>query len=186
MPVLIDTNSEEAKERRKWEMFHTEYGPPGRPYEQVRSECHWPVMLYRAQPIPGSLPGAGKIACGTELPSRHLFNDDQSWERACEAVNHFARSCQRIVNDETEYKRAKAEGFCDTSLEAVAAAEKEQHYIAEVAAHRAYEDRNMSDAAKAEVAKAEAEHFGHLPAVPEAPRVKRKYTRRAKPVPPAA
>ena len=45
--------------------------------------------------------------------------------------------------------------------------------------------RARLDAAKAEIAAAEAAHFGHLPEIKEQPRQKRKYTRR-NPTPPAA
>jgi hypothetical protein len=46
-------DSEYAKERRKWESQHTEFGPPGRPYvHQV-----YPAMLYKAvRPSTGGPP----------------------------------------------------------------------------------------------------------------------------------
>jgi len=44
MPVLHAPESQYAKEMRKWEAHHTQYGPPGRPF--VHRE--FPKMLYLA------------------------------------------------------------------------------------------------------------------------------------------
>ena len=165
MAILIDTDSEEAKERRKWEQHPSPYGPPGNPY-RFRA---FPAMLYRARQIPPGMPGAGKWATGLERPSRHWFPSPEAWDRACQEIDSFARSTQITVNDEAEYKRARAEGWCDSAPEAEQAALAAQQELSTLAAHRAYEDRNMSEGAKAEAAAAEAEHFGHRPAIPEQP-----------------
>ncbi|HEX7936763.1 MAG TPA: hypothetical protein VF573_27330 [Paraburkholderia sp.] len=44
MPVVHTPESEYAKEMRKWEAHHTQYGPPGRPF--VFSE--YPLRMYKA------------------------------------------------------------------------------------------------------------------------------------------
>lgn len=44
MPVVYTPESGYAKETRKWEAHHTQFGPPGRPY--VFSE--YPSRMYRA------------------------------------------------------------------------------------------------------------------------------------------
>ena len=46
--ILWSPDSDYAKERRKWEAQHTQFGPPGRPF--VYAE--YPLMLYRAKRRP--------------------------------------------------------------------------------------------------------------------------------------
>jgi hypothetical protein len=166
MPILIDTDSAEAKERRQWEQYPSAYGPPGNPY-RFRP---FPAMLYRAQQIPAGFPGAGKWVTGMDRPSKFHFRSTDEWGAACEAVESFARGCQIVVNDEAEYKRARADGWCDSPKEAEAAAIEEQNRISTAAAERAYADRNMGEKAKAEAAEYEAENFGHHPEIPVQPK----------------
>jgi hypothetical protein len=164
MAILIDTDSEEAKERRKWEQHQSVWGPPGNPY-RFRP---FPAMLYKARQIPSGMPGAGKWATGMERPAKVQFATAEAWDNACQAVEVFVRSCQMIVNNDEEYKRAKEAGWCDTAPLAEEAAQLEQKKIGDETAERNYRDRMMSEKAKAEVAEYEAENFGHQPEIPVA------------------
>lgn len=192
MPVLVDTDSEEAKERRKWEMDLTQWGAPGRPRSRVARQSPFAsdapgvvaggVMLYRAQRIPGGFPGAGKIATGCELPKRYGFASDDMFKYACDAAHEFAASCQLVVHSDEEYKRAKDQGWSDTSADAIEAFEREEHKVAELAANRAAGEVRMSDAARAEAAAVDADNFEHVPEIPEAPRARRGRPPNPKPV----
>jgi hypothetical protein len=163
MAILVDTDSEEAKERRKWEQHPSVYGPPGNPYV-FRP---FPAMLYRAAQVPPGLPGQGKWVTGMDRPSKTQFRSSEEWDAACQFVETFVRGCQTVVQNEAEYKRAKAEGWHDTPPEAEKAALEEQKKIGDEAAHRAFLDRRLSEKALAEVEKYEAENFGHQPVIPE-------------------
>lgn len=48
MAVVHTVDSEYAKEMRKWEATHTQYGPPGRPYTYVA----YPTRMYKATRLP--------------------------------------------------------------------------------------------------------------------------------------
>ena len=75
----------------------------------------------------------------------------------------------RIVKTPAEHE-ALGSGWYESPVAALEAVRRRNDEIAQVAAHRAYEDRNMSAGAKAEAAKVEdaAETF-----VPEIPETKR-------------
>jgi hypothetical protein len=67
MSVLWSPESEYAKERRRWETQHTEFGPPGR---EARF-TEWPIMLYRATRHPNGGPPI----------IEHIIADDEQQER---------------------------------------------------------------------------------------------------------
>jgi hypothetical protein len=184
MGVIITSSSDYGKELAKWEMFPQPWAPsPGRPFMQRE----FPLMVYRA-----TVRFDGKVSVGE--------GDDRTFGGAPGSAEQFTRQCQRIVNDEDELKRAQSEGWRRTQKEALEQAEKEQRFLETAAAHRAHEDRNMSEAAKKEAAEADAATPEHVAEVPEKPRlhkppepaeedtevlddpakprVKRKYTRR--------
>jgi len=52
MSIVWSQDSEYAKERRRWETTHTEFGPPGR---EARF-TEWPLMIYRAKRNPNGGP----------------------------------------------------------------------------------------------------------------------------------
>ena len=171
--IAIVQGSAYAKEMEKFEQFPSKYGSnPGRPYVYRP----FPKMLYRAQMYNGAM------TCMAAPPNPLEFNDPREYERKEELARRFNESCTRIVHSEAEMSRAFEDNWREGPAEAVACLQKREQSRADAAAHRNYEDRNMSDTAKAEV-KAEIEARGgeHVPEMPEAPRVKRKYTRRAKP-----
>jgi len=127
-------------------------------------------MLYRALPFgPNS-----KIQCMAQSPHPYQIKDPEEHRFASMAAEEFTKSCQTIVNDEQELQRAFESGYRKSPQDAVDAAMAREDSIARAAAERAYDDRNISDAAKLEVARAEAAADGkHLPEIPESPVVKR-------------
>ena len=147
--------------------------PPGNAREKMSdNQKRWPRMVYLARQGQN-----GKWVTSLERPEQWQFAIQGSYDRAREAYEKFAESCQRIVSTEREYEAALREGWRDSAQAALEFREQQFKEQGEIAAHRNYEDRNMGEQAKAESAAAEAEHFGHLPAIPE----KRKYTRKPKP-----
>jgi len=101
--------------------------------------------------------------------------------RATRADNGNVRMESRVVKDEGQEKAAKAEGFAEDPKAAVEALDVREKGISQEAAERIFRDRNLSEAAKAEVAKAEAATPEQVPDIPEQPRQKRAYHRRQKP-----
>jgi hypothetical protein len=63
-PVMWSPDSEYAKERRRWESTHSEFGPPGRP--AVGTE--FPLMIYRAKRSPNG---------GPPIIEHHIVDDEQ-------------------------------------------------------------------------------------------------------------
>ena len=165
MPILHNPQSNFTKEMAAWEQRPSEYTigglKPGRPFKFEA----FPRMMYLAHQT-----NNGKWMVSMEQPSRFGFPDDNSWDRACQEALRFNEGCQRVVNDEAEYKRAKDEGWRETPKDAMEFREALEKAIGDAAAERNYRDRNMGEKAKEEVAAAEAEHFGHLAEIPEKPR----------------
>jgi len=99
MSVMHSPDSEYARERRKWETTHTEYGPPGRP--AVFTE--WPLMVYRAKRPPQG---------GREPIIEHVIVQDEQEERNM-ASRGFVRGPDHAVEaleaSERELARAAAE-----------------------------------------------------------------------------
>ena len=89
------------------------------------------------------------------------------------------RQCMRIVKSEGERQEAFEAGWRANPKEAMDLAWSREKSISDAAAHRAYEDRNMSEGAKAEAKAVEDSTIEHVAEVPAKP--KRKYTRRAQP-----
>lgn len=150
----VDRDSPLGQEAAKWE----------KPYQFVP----YPAMMYRAQRLPGN----GKWATAAPLPQRYAFSREEDWAFAKMQAEAFTRECQRVVNDDRERRAAldTGEGWQDTPQEAIDWQLNLEKLMGQEAAERAYRDRNMSEGAKAESAAAEAEHFGHLPSIPEKPR----------------
>lgn len=164
MAILIDTDSEESKERRKFEQFYTELGPPGNPWKMRPFPC----MMYYARRVPGDLPNAGKFATGCEIPARHMFLHDDSWQRAVSAAQAFADSCLQVANDEAERRRLMADGWAESSALAIEAAEARERAISDAAAERHFSDRKMSEKAQAEALEHDRSTFEHQPVIPQA------------------
>ena len=149
---LISTESEEGKEYLKWER-KPNYNPDA-------PENRYPRMLYMAQRRPDGVVSVGEP-------------DDHAFSNVTGAGEQFNRRCQLIVRGEQEETAALERGWRRSATEALERFESKEKHIADAAAHRSYEDRNMGEKAKAEVAAAEAETVEHVAEVPEKRRVGR-------------
>ena len=169
MAILRNPESPHTKAMAEWEMYPSEWTigglRPGRPY-QYRP---YPKLLYKAQRIPGN----GKWSVAMDEPTFHGFTDSNEWERACQYAQRFTASCQRIVGDEAEHKRAKEDGWRDSPKESLEFCDALDKAVGDAAAERNYRDRNMGAKAKAESKEFEAATFGHQPEIPEKP-IKRR------------
>jgi len=94
----------------------------------------------------------------------------------------FSAANQITVQNENEMERAIRDGWCMTPQEAVARQLGFEKDISDAAAHRAYEDRNMSASAKAEIAAAEEATSDHVAEVVQKP-IKRRVGRPKKETP---
>ena len=174
--ILRNPASEEVKEAAKWEMFPSEWTigglTPGNPYrkgnEFGKPGAEFPKMLYKANQT-----RSGKYEVAQTAPERYGFRTEQEWDHACQSAERFTASCQMVINNETEYDRARSSGWRDdptAALEHQAALERE---VSNAAHERNVRDRNMGELAKAESAAVEAGTFGHVGDVPRQP-VKRR------------
>lgn len=98
MPVEFGTESNYAKEMRRWESTHTRFGPPGRPY--VFQE--WPKMFYRAERVPGK---------GIEIAESRQVNDEQEARNLQSRGFHFGpeAAVQAIQDEQREHGVLAAE-----------------------------------------------------------------------------
>ena len=129
-------------EMESWEMKN--YNPANHPY---------PKMLYRAQQRPDGVWSVG------ETMDRMFGGQPGSAEQ-------FTNTCQTIVKSEEEHRKAKDNGWRDTMGEAMDYQRGLEKAVADAAAFRHYEDRNMSEAAKAEAAAADDATMDHVAEVP--------------------
>lgn len=143
MGVIYSPESEIVKERERWEQRN--YDPRNHPF---------PKMLYMARQRPD-----GKVSTGE--------TDDTQFRNVPGGAEQFTKTCQRIVRSEDELRRAKDEGWRESQAQALEHHEYLRKLVADAAAHRAYEDRNMSEPARAEAAQVDAEEFGHVAEVQE-------------------
>jgi hypothetical protein len=80
---------------------------------------------------------------------------------------------QVVVHSASDQDLQSRSGFVDTQTDALHRYERDQKELAMLAANRAYQDRNMSDAAKAEIRAFEETSSRHVAEIPETP-VKRR------------
>jgi hypothetical protein len=114
-------------------------------------------MMYQAKRRKDGTPSVGEpddSTCGGQPGSAETFN----------------RTCQILAHSESEERALLEKGWRNHPSEAMARFESKEKAAADTAAHRHYEDRNMSDAAKAEAAAVDAQTEEHVPAIPEAKR----------------
>lgn len=71
--------------------------------------------------------------------------------------------------DEAQERNYRSRGYYNGLAQAAEALAESEQVAAQAAAERAYQDRNMSEKAKAEAAAADDAHDGHLGAVAETP-----------------
>jgi hypothetical protein len=150
---LWSEDSFHVKERKKWDTPKSIGGMKCNGYEP------YPKMLYKAQQNPLS----GKFEVGA---TRDVLSTDRTV--VIFNAEQFSTSCQLIVNDEREEARAKAEGWRNSPKAALDYHEGKETESLVAAAVRAHEDRNMSDAAKAEAAAVEAATDGQVAEIPTA------------------
>lgn len=135
----------------------------------------YPTMVYKA-----SKGSDGKIMCMDTEPHQSMFLSQDQYRQACEKVALFNRSHQRICENEQEHREALSEGWRDSPKEAEDLQWSYQKEISKAAAHRAYEDRNLSEAAKAEAKAFEDSTPNIIGEIPEAPKVKKLHWKTAK------
>src|SRR5262245_21769760 len=124
-------------------------------------------MVYKARKRPDGVVSVGES-------EDRLFGGQPGTAEA------WTKGCQRTVQSESEYDRARDEGWRDSHARAMEFHEGLERAIADAAAYRAYEDRNMGEKAKAEAEKHDEEAgIAHVPAIPEA-RLSRKRGRPAR------
>src|SRR6266849_2467734 len=167
MPPVQTVFTEKQKEEAKWEQFERDVPrglQPGNPYVKRL----YPWMLYKAHQLPN-----GKYAVAMDEPGFFGFRDANEWQRAKDQASAFTKSCHRTVNSEAEHGRARAEGWRNDPQEALDFQASLQKLMGDEAAARNFGDKNMREKALAERDKAEADHFGHLPSIPEKPIVRR-------------
>lgn len=152
--IVLNPNSELAKELRKWEQFPGIYGKtPGNPY--VYRE--YPRLLYKAQKLVN-----GKYSVGEVPPDPMLFETAAKLERATLMVERFNKSCQLVVGNDQELSREHDKGWRKTQQEALDYAEALEIDMATAAAEAAFHAKRMSASAQAEFAKANAETHEHI------------------------
>lgn len=142
MAIVITPDSELGKEMAKW----------NKPY-QYRP---FPKMLYKAQKRPDGVPSVGEAR-------------DSAFGGNPGEAEAFSKTCQMLVNDETELTRYVEMGWREGPTEALEFFEEREKAFAESAAQRAHGDRNMGDKAKAEAAAVEASTPEHVAEVPRTP-----------------
>lgn len=146
--IVWNPASPYAKEMAKWEMGYSPYGPPGRPRENMTDrEKEWPKLFY--------------------LMKRLVPGSQQAFTRTPDG--DFVTVHYKEAHDENEATQFEGEGYREGMVKAIAHIVKYEAEVAQAAAERAYQDRNMSDKAKAEVAKVEASTAQHVAVIPETP-----------------
>lgn len=165
MGIEWSSESVHAKELSKWNRPKRDGGMNCNGFEQ------YPRMLYKAQQNP--LSNRFEVL----LPRDVISLDKTTVLLSAEAFN---ASCQMTVSDQREFEAAKADGWRESPKEAMAYYESLQQDIAVAAAERAYQDRNMSEKAKAEVAKVEAASPVHVAEIPEQPKKRKPMSEEAK------
>lgn len=150
--VKIGEDTELGKELAKW----------NKPFDP---SAVYPRMLYKARRRPDGVVRAAETDDG-------FFRGPDGKDKPG-AAEDWTRANQRIVKNEDEHLKAKGQGWRDTMSEAVEFFNSEYAEVGTVAAHRNFEDRNMSEKAKAEAAKLEGDGPEHVPEIPEQPKQRR-------------
>jgi len=159
--IVVVPGSNYANEMQKFEQFPSKYGnEPGNPYVYRP----FPKMVYKAEEW------KGKVACLAAPPDPAEFANPAEFQRTEEQARKFTDRCCRIVQDETDYLTARADGWRDSPSDAVVAGLERQRSIGTAAAERNYSDRSMGELAKREIAQRVADAGGeHQPEIPETP-----------------
>ncbi len=141
--IVVIPGSNYANEMQRFEQFSSKYGnEPGNPYVYRP----FPKMVYKAEEW------RGKVACMAAPPDSAEFSNPAEFQRTEELARKYTERCCRIVQDEAEYLRAKADGWRDDPMAAVEAGLERRRSLANAAAQRNYDDRNMGELARREAA----------------------------------
>ena len=100
-------------------------------------------------------------------------SDDRIFGGQPGSAEAFTATCHMTVSSEQEMNRFMEMGWRQTPKEAIERFMSKEKNISDAAAHRAYEDRNLSDPAKAEIAAYEASVEEHVAEMPEKRKVGR-------------
>lgn len=144
--MAIAMSAEEKKETEKWNKAYS--------YEE------YPRLLYRARKRPD-----GKVSVAE--------SDDKVFGGNPGAAELWTNGCHKEVKNEDEHLKAKGQGWCDDQKSALEHFEKQEQAVAEVAAQRAYEDRNLGEKAKEEAKAVDDAAFEHVAEIKEKPKAKK-------------
>lgn len=141
---------------------------PGTPYAREMAKFERP---YRYQPYPRMLYKAerrdGQIMCGAPEPKPWEFQAERAYLSAVESARRFTETCQAVVNSDSERSRFMEMGWRESPEEAIAFVDSREKAESQEIAHRNYDDRNLSENAKAEISAAESEAGVPLAEIPE-------------------
>lgn len=143
--------------------------PRNHPYRQEMERWNkpytfqeFPRMVYRARKRPD-----GVVTVFETVDARCLEPGENP---APGKAEQWSRGNYMEAKDATEFQKAMESGWRPDPQAALEFFHAREQSIADAAAHRHYEDRNMSERAKAEAAAIEGESSEHLPEIPEARR----------------
>lgn len=169
MAVVHEPETAAGKELAKFEQHHTKFTsdtvPPGNPYT-FREYGTSGKMLYKAQYHPLQK----KMACMVGPPNLMDAANQAEHDRAERFVDQFNRSCSCIVRSDDEKRAKMNEGWRESPVAALEAAEASRKATANITASRHFSDRSMSANAQAEAAAADASTDDHLGEVPQTPK----------------
>lgn len=130
---------------------------PGTPYaEEIRK---WEYADFKI----GDDPGLRGPRVYQEFP-KMLYKAGRN-ER-----NQIALIGREIAEDAEHERRLNSRGFVFGPAEAIEEAERQEREVAKLAANRAYQERTMSESARAEAEAYDASVSGHVAEIPEAPK----------------
>jgi len=161
-----------SKELRKFEPSAT-MGTPEDPRRGPYRHQEFPKMVYKAQ-----MRKDGKVDVvdprDENFAQQCTMIVGKGEERSKEDPLKVVRSAQDNYSQDMErLQQVLKDGWSEDPEEAIAKRIKQEDDLAREAAMRAYDDRNMSTKARAEVEVAEAAHDGFMAEKPEAPRVRK-------------
>lgn len=138
--VMISSETPLGRELMKFER-KPDYRPQNHPY---------PKMLYKAIKAKD-----GKVSAHEVEPSQYGWADMGQYQREIERIRTFNESCQKTVKNEEEHLLAKGNGWRESIKEAEDACKGLELEKQVAAGEFAYETRNYSEKAKAEIREAE-------------------------------
>lgn len=156
MGIVINPESEYAKELHKWNTPKREGGYGANGYEA------YPRMLYKAMQKAN-----GQYACMEMPPPRWSFpggiDGDNAWGAAIASAEAFTAACQMTVRSEDEERQAKNSGWRNSPIAALDFAHQVEKDIANAAAEANFAAMRMSEKAQTERKKRDADTHKHVP-----------------------